>query len=87
MMKFCKMVNAVLKIPVALVSTKRAVHACRINASPVKYEWPGFAFLILINPKSLKSLKMTLSNARRERIRLLLIVQALLLMRSAWVVV
>ena len=81
------MANAVLKTPADRGSTRRAVHAYRINASPVKYEWPGFAFLILINPKSLKSLKMTLSSARRERIRLLLIVQALLLMRSAWVVV
>lgn len=78
------MANAVLKTPADRGSMRRVAHASRINANPAKYEWQDFACLTLISPLIQINLMMTLSNAKRERIRLLLIVQALRLMRSAW---
>ncbi|WP_373805948.1 hypothetical protein, partial [Delftia acidovorans] len=79
--------RSALKTLADLGSTKRVAHASLINANPAKYEWQDFACLILTNPKSPRNLRMTLSNAKRARIRPLLIVLALRLTRSAWVVV
>ncbi len=81
------MANAVLKTPADRGSTRRVAHACRINASRAKYGWLVSVCLILTNPKSPRNLRMTQSNAKRARIRPLLIVLALRLTRFAWVVV